>query len=203
MISKEISLFLYGSLILLSGLLLLFLQNASLEWVKYTVAGCFVLAALFAFLTAMKRDKQNVQFAYHEMHALAFIVYAFTVFFFCPSFSRFLYFTAALMLFYTFSEITFSIWLFNLKRKINPRILIVRLALGLLVGIGPVILLAHTSSTKEVKLMSIGLFFSVIGINILLYKPVMKAFQVPHFENQANLNPNVNETASKQETMRY
>lgn len=188
MISKENSLFLYGSLIILAGLMLLFLQNASLEWVKYTVAALLIPAALFAFLTAWKRDKQNVQFVYHEMHALSLIVFAFTVLFFCPSFSRFVYFSAALLLFYTFSEITFSIWLFNLKRNINPTILIVRLALGLLVGIGPVILLAHTASTNEVKLMSIGLFFIVIGINILLYKPVMKAFQVPHFENQANLN---------------
>jgi len=189
MIRREISLLLYGSLIILSGLLLLFLQNASLEWVKYTVAGCMFPAALFALLTALSRNKQHTQFAYHEMHAIALLAFAVAVLFFCPSFSRFSYFTASLLLFYTFSEITFSIWLFNLKRGINPPVLITRLALGLLAGIGPVILLAHTASTNEVKLMTIGLLFIVIGINILLYRPVMKAFQIPDFQNQANLNP--------------
>lgn len=194
MIRKEISLLLNGSFILLTGLMLLFLQNASLEWVKYTVAGLMLTAAFFALITAMNRNKQNVQFAYHEMHALSIFVYAVAVLFFCPSFSRFNYFTSSLLLFYTFSEITFAFWLFNLKKDINPGVVIVRLALGLLVGVGPVILLAHTASTNEVKLMSIGVFFILIGVNILLYKPVMKAFQIPDFPNQTNLTPKVNET---------
>jgi hypothetical protein len=89
---------------------------------------------------------------------------------FCSSFERFTSFTAFLLLFYSFSEIIFCNWLFNLSQRTVFKIIIIRFLLGLAAGFGTVIALNFTSYTLEVY----GVLFLLVGINVLLYVPVMK-----------------------------
>jgi hypothetical protein len=78
--------------------------------------------------------------------------------------------TSFIFLFYAFSEIIFCSWLLNLGRKIVFEILGIRAALGLLVGVGTVVAMYH----EEYTLRLFGGLFVLIGINTILYVPIMK-----------------------------
>ncbi len=69
-----------------------------------------------------------------------------------------------------FSEIAFCIWLFNLGRKVVYRIIVVRVLLGLVTGVGTVVAM----NSKLYKVEGFGILFILVGINILFYVPVMK-----------------------------
>lgn len=93
---------------------------------------------MVAFVAALTRHRKQVQFAYHEMHALTMLVYGFSVLFFCSSLETFVSFTTFLFIFYTFSEIIFCNWVFNQKQGVVFRIIIIRVLLGFVTGIGTI-----------------------------------------------------------------
>jgi peptidoglycan/LPS O-acetylase OafA/YrhL len=172
--TKQLSLYLYGSLIIIAGLLLFILQSEPLRVIQYTTAGCILLAAIFAFITALKRNGKQVQFAYHEIHGLALLGYFVALFFFCHNVERFTYITAHFFVFYAFSEIIFAIWLFNLKKQISSKILILRLVLAFFIGISTMAILNYSEANPITNLICIGGIFVIIGVNILLYQPIMQ-----------------------------
>jgi hypothetical protein len=85
-----------------------------------------------------------------------------------------------LFIFYAFSEIIFCNWLFNLGRKVLYSIVIVRFLLGLLIGIGTVVAMYQTEHTLQI----FGVLFLMVGLNVLLYVPVMKKVQVEEATTQ-------------------
>jgi hypothetical protein len=130
-----------------------------------------IVGAIFAFITAFSRQRQQVQFAYHEMHALAMLAYGISLILLCNSSEKLIAFTSFLFIFYAFSEIIFCNWLFNLAQKVVFKILAIRALLGLLIGIGTVVAMNYTEFTIQI----FGAMFILVGINIILYVPVMKA----------------------------
>ena len=168
---KHLPLYLYGSIIILVGIFLLFSENSSFQIIKITLGISLIVGAIFAFITAFSRQRQQVQFAYHEMHALAMLVYGISLILLCNSSEKLIAFTAFLFIFYAFSEIIFCNWLFNLAQKVVFRIIVVRALLGLTIGIGTVVAMNYTEFTIQI----FGAMFILIGINIILYVPVMKA----------------------------
>jgi hypothetical protein len=130
-----------------------------------------IVGAIFAFITAFSRQRQEVQFAYHEMHALAMLVYGISLILLCNSTEKLISFTAFLFIFYALSEIIFCNWLFNLAQKVVFKIVAIRALLGLLIGIGTVVAMNYTEFTIQI----FGAMFILVGINIILYVPVMKA----------------------------
>lgn len=168
---KHLPIYLYGSIIILMGVFLLFLENSSFHITKITLGISLIVGAIFAFITAFSRQRQQVQFAYHEMHALAMLVYGISLILLCNSIEKLIAFTAFLFIFYAFSEIIFCNWLFNLAQKVVFRIIAIRALLGLTIGIGTVVAMNYTEFTIQI----FGAMFILVGINIILYVPVMKA----------------------------
>lgn len=168
---------------MLIGLFLMYAYNSAFNTIRLVVGISLTTGALFAFLAAMSNSRKPVQFAYHELHFIAILTYGFSLILFCKNLEQFLSFTTFLLIFYSVSEITFCTWLFNLRDKIDLRILLVRLFLGLLIGIGTVV----SMNFPGLVLLLDGIFFVLIGINIMLYVPIMKRNNI---YNEA-VNPNI------------
>jgi uncharacterized membrane protein HdeD (DUF308 family) len=168
---KHLPIYLYGSIIFLVGVFLLFSENSSFQIIKITLGISLIVGAIFAFITAFSRQRQEVQFAYHEMHALAMLVYGISLILLCNSTEKLISFTAFLFIFYAFSEIIFCNWLFNLAQKVVFKIVAIRALIGLIIGIGTVVAINYTEFTIQI----FGAMFILVGINIILYVPVMKA----------------------------
>lgn len=170
---KQLPLYIYGAILVLLGVFLIFSAHDHFLTLKYTLGTATLVAAYFAFKTAFSRQRTQVQFAYHEMHALAILVYGVSVLFFCTTTATLVNYTTFLFVFYAFSEIIFFSWLFNMGQALVIKIAIMRALLGLAVGLGSAIAMYCTAVTFEV----FGLLFIMVGVNIVLYVPVMKANQ--------------------------
>ena len=168
--NKYLPIYLYGAIVIFQGVFLLFSSYCTFDMMNITTGLALTFGALFAFIAAFSRQGKQVQSAYHKMHALAMLVYGLSILLFCTTVERFISFTSYLFIFYTFSEIIFCNWLFNLRQKVIYKIILVRLSLGLVVGIGTI--LAMSLSTFELE--GFGVLFIMVGINIMLYVPVMK-----------------------------
>ena len=168
---KKIPLYLYGSLIIFAGIFILMSENSTFMIKKNTLGITLIAGAIFAFLTAYFRQGKHIQFAYHELHALAILVYGLSILLFCNTIEKLISFTAFLFIFYTFSEIVFGLWLFNLAQQVIIKILVIRVVLGLVIGILTIV----SMRDSEYTLLGFGVVFIMIGINVLLYEPVMKS----------------------------
>jgi uncharacterized membrane protein HdeD (DUF308 family) len=170
---KYLPIFIYGSIIILVGFFLLFLGNSSFKLIKIILGVSLIVGAIFAFITAFSRQRNQVHFAYHEIHALAMLVYGITLLSLCNSFEKLYDFTAFLFIFYTFSEIMFCNWLFNMEQKVVLKVVAIRVLLGFMAGIGAIVAMNYTDFTIQI----FGVLFIMVGINIILYVPIIKNFK--------------------------
>ncbi|MBK8683870.1 MAG: hypothetical protein IPN26_02180 [Bacteroidetes bacterium] len=92
---------------------------------------CITIGIASVFVTALSRQRKQVQFAYHEMHALAMLVYGISILVFCNTSEKFIFISSFLFIFYAFSEIIFCNWLFNLAQKVKYPIVILLYFFGL------------------------------------------------------------------------
>lgn len=119
-VGKEyVFIYLYGLVTMLSGVFLFYSEGLDFQTVKLILGISSVVGALFAFLSSLSQPRKHVQFAYHEMHALAMLAYGVAVLFFSQTFETLVSFTSFLMIFYAFSEIIFCVWLFNLLENVH------------------------------------------------------------------------------------
>lgn len=167
---KYFPIYLYGAIIILDGIFLQFTEYYTFNSIKLSLGISLTIGAILAFMAAFSQQRKQVQFAYHELHALAALVYGISILVFGNTFEKLIYFTAFLFIFYSFSEIIFCNWLFNLGQKVVFKIIIVRLLLGLATGFGTIVTMYFSSST----LVGFGILFIMVGINIMLYVPVLK-----------------------------
>ncbi len=149
-------------------------KGAPLNIIRFTLGITLTVGAILAFLAAFSRKRTQVQFAYHEMHALAMAVYGVSMLLFCNSFEKLISVTSLLFVFYTFSELIFCSWIFNLDQKVVVKILIVRVIIALAVGISTVVSMPY----PDVSILVLGVLFTLVGINILLYVPIMKGGEI-------------------------
>lgn len=175
---KHIPLYIYGLITILSGVFLLISQQNDYSTVRYGLGIVSIVGGIFAIITALSGQRKQVQFAYHEMHGVAMLVYGIAILLFCKSPERLEFLTSFLFIFYAFSEIIFCIWLFNLAQKVILKIAALRVVLALAIGIGAIYASNYTESTVEI----FGALFILIGINIILYVPIMKQSRniIPH-----------------------
>lgn len=167
---KNLSIYFYGAIIILVGIFLLFSEYSTFNIIKLSIGISLIIGAISAFMAAFSRERKQVQFAYHEMHALTMLVYGVSIIVFSDTLEKLISFTAFLFIFYTFSEIIFCSWLFNIGQKVAYKIIIVRLILGLATGAGTVLAMSISTFTLE----GFGILFILVGINIIFYYPVMK-----------------------------
>ena len=171
---KLLPIYLYGATIILVGIFLLFSDNIAFKNIKPTLGIIMSIGGVIAFFEAFSKQRKLIQFNYQEIHGLAMFVYGVSILFLCNTFDQLITITSFLLIFYAFSEIIFCNWLFNLKRKVILKIVLLRLALGLAVGIGTIF---STYNTKH-NLEGFGTLFILVGINVLLYVPVMRKTSV-------------------------
>lgn len=155
---------------MISGVVLFFTENSNFEQTKTIIGFGLIIGALLAIISAFSSQRKQVQFAYHEMHALTMLVYGVTILVFVNSLENLISLSIFLFVFYTFSEIIFCNWLFNLTKNINYKVLIVRLLIAAIVGLGSIVTIFYPNWTFEI----FGLLFILIGLNIMLYIPIMK-----------------------------
>lgn len=167
---KYLPLYLYGSIITFAGIFLMFSVNNSFIILKSTLGITIIAGAMFAWITAFFRQNKHVQFAYHKLHALAMVVYGTSILLFCDSIERLNTLSTYLFIFYSFSEIIFCIWLFNLGQKVVFKIVAIRILLGLAIGIGTIVALNFPAATIQI----FGVLFVLVGLNIIFYIPVMR-----------------------------
>ncbi|MES2779985.1 MAG: hypothetical protein V4651_08840 [Bacteroidota bacterium] len=172
--NKSIPLYVYGTIIILEGIFFFCSLNYTFHTIKFTLGFGLLMGAIFAFLTALTRQRRQVQFAYHEMHALAMMAYGISVLMVCTSLEMVLHATAYLFFFSAFSEIIFCSWLFNLGQTVAYKILFVRITLGLLTGLGTVISMNYTDTNIPLSIAVFSVLFILVGLNVILYVPVMK-----------------------------
>jgi len=167
---KYLSIYLYGALIILVGIFLSFSEYSNFNIINLTTGITLIFGAILAFIAAFSRQKKQIQFAYHEKHALAMLVYGITILVFSNTFEKLISITSFLFIFYSFSEIIFCNWLFNLGHRIIYKIIVVRFTVGLVIGIGTVVAMNSSLFTLE----GFGILFILVGINIMLYVPIIK-----------------------------
>ncbi len=171
---SNLSLYLYGAIIILSGIFLILSNYNSFNTLKLTLGIGLTIASAFAFLEALSREKKHVQLVYHRIHATAMLIYGLSVIIFCNSFQMLQYNTAFILIFYAFSEIIFCITLFNLAENINYKIVMIRFSLGLIIGIATISLIYYKNSDLTMVLAGYGILFILIGLNVLFYAPALK-----------------------------
>jgi len=124
--NKKIPIYIYGTIILLEGIFLILSQQSSFKLIQMTLGISMTCVAVFAFVAAFIRQPKHVQFAYHELHASALLIYGLCILFLCNTLERLISFTNFLFIFYAFSEIIFCYWLLNLAQKLVTKIVLVR-----------------------------------------------------------------------------
>jgi uncharacterized membrane protein HdeD (DUF308 family) len=167
----------YGAILVIAGVFLLFSKLSSLETINLALGSIFSLAAVPAFIAVFYSPRKSVQLAYHALHAFALIIYGIAMLLFCKNPEQQMYFTAFLLTFYSLSEIIFCSWIFNLAQTALLQIVVVRVLLALFVGVGTVVALNYSIYNMRI----FGLLFMLVGINVMLYLPVMKAKQKGRF----------------------
>jgi hypothetical protein len=180
--NKYISIYFYGAIIILVGFFLLLSEYYTFKTINTSIGIALTIAAFFAFSAAFTRYRKQVQFAYHEMHAVAILVYGVSILLFSHSLEILKSFTAFIFIFYTFSEIIFSNWLYNLGQKVFNKIVFIRFLLGLAIGFGTAIAMSFTDYTLEI----FGVLFILVGLNIMLYIPVIKGKEASEIQNESN-----------------
>jgi peptidoglycan/LPS O-acetylase OafA/YrhL len=123
------------------------------------------------------------------MHALTMLVYGVAILFFCNTSETLIYFTSILFFFYAFSEIIFCNWLLNLENKVVYQIVLIRILLGVMVGIGTIVIMNYYDINEVMALVGYGVLFIIIGINILLYVPIMRKTESKVFSNNPYDSP--------------
>jgi len=182
---KKSPIYLYGAIIIMEGIFLMFSKSYTFDTIKNSIGIALTFGAIVAFFEALSRYRKQVEFSYHEIHVLAMMVYGVSVLFFADTLESLKTFTLFLFIFYTFSEIVFCNWLFNLDRGVINKIVLIRVFLALLVGIGIIVTMFYQGVNETLVIEGFGVLFIIIGINVLLYTPVIKPKELKQAENNA------------------
>lgn len=165
--------YIYGAIIILEGVFLLFSKNFTFNTTKYALGIGLIIGAILAITTAFTSQRKKVKLVYHEIHALAMFIYGISILLFANNVAIFTEITALFLLFYAFSEIIFCNLLFNLENKVKFNILFIRIFLGLVVGVGTIFSMSYSAIDKAIVMQGYGILFGIIGFNTLIYEPIM------------------------------
>jgi hypothetical protein len=120
-----------------------------------------------------------VPYTYHLLHFVGFLIYGIALLFYANSSQLFLSITSFFLLYYGITEMIFSFELTMLKRtNVNFKTMVYRLILDLLIGVGSFIIIVITPSDRRDALLASGVVFIFCGINLLLFKSILKKSQL-------------------------
>jgi len=183
--TKYQALKLSGVLMILTGIPLLFSHLLSSITVQYTVALCMIVSAAFACLNACKNKNVQIPFHYHELHTVGFIVYGLAILFFATNNIRFINITGCFFIYYGMTELFFCFQLLNHRAKVNLqlKVFLTRIFVGVFTYLGSLFILNFC--TGECKALIVyGIMFVLSGVNLILYKNILKNIEAPMEETQ-------------------
>ena len=170
----------YALVIIIIGILVIIVSFFPSEAIQYLVGFGMILSASFAGITAYKCKYLNVPYAYHFLHSIGFAFYGLVIIFFAISSEKFLYCTSFFLLYYGITEMIFCFQLTMLNRgNINFRKVLYRLFIGLLIGVGSFIIIIISTKNQREALLTSGIVFVFCGINLLLFRTVLKNLKEP------------------------
>jgi len=173
---KYTSLYIYSGLMVLSGLIVLYMNPVVFEKVKMLFMILFSLSAIFAFLTAQKSKVHWVPFQYHAIHGAGLAVFSLFVFFVVNTYNQFLLYSTIYLLYYGITELIYGILIFQGKEKMVIKVVLLRMIGGFFIGIMAVITFISlgTFLSANFALKIIGVLIMLSGINTILFKTVLK-----------------------------
>jgi len=170
----------YALLIIATGMVLISLSYLPSRVIQYAVAIGMLASSIFAFLTAYKSKNLQIPLKYHALHAIGMAVYGFAILFYATDIDKFLRSTTFFLLYYGTAETVFSMEILRMRLKnINLNIVISRLAIGFAILIGAVLVIATATLNKNQALLFSGCVFIFSGVNLMLFKTVLKRLGEP------------------------
>ncbi len=170
----------YAIIIICIGILVISLSFRPSEAIQYFVGFGILVSAIFSGITAYKCKFLNVPYTYHLLHSIGFTIYGIIILFFAISSEKFLHYTSFFLLYYGITEIIFCFQITMLKRdNINFKMMIYRLLIGLLIGVGSFIIIIISTKNQRDGLLTSGIVLVFCGINLLLFRTVLKNLKEP------------------------
>ena len=178
--TRSLTLTIYAVLIIIIGILVVALSFMPSNTIQYLVGFGMLLSAFFSGITSYKCKYLNVPYTYHLLHSIGFSIYGIVILLYAISSDNFLKATSFFLLYYGITEIIFSFQLTMLKRdNINFKTMIYRAIIGLFIGVGSFIIIMISSNNQRHALLTSGIVFVFCGINLLLFRTVLKNLKVP------------------------
>ena len=178
--TRSQTLTIYAVSIIIIGILVVSLSFRPSEVIQYLVGFGMLFSAVFSGFTCYKCKYLNVPYTYHLLHSIGFTIYGIVILFYAISSETFLKATSFFLLYYGITEIIFSFQLTMLKRdNINFKTMIYRSIIGLFIGIGSFIIIMISLNNQRDALLASGIVFVFCGINLLLFRTVLKNLKVP------------------------
>ena len=178
--TRSQSLTIYAFLIIIIGILVFSLSFRPSEAIQYLVGFGMLTAAVFSGITSYKCKFLDVPFSYHLLHSIGYTVYGIIILFYATSNDKFLHATSFFLLYYAISEMIFCFQLAMLKRdNINFKTAIYRLIIGFIIAIGSFFIITIALTNQRESLLASGIVFVFCGINLLLFRTVLKDVKTP------------------------
>lgn len=106
---KHYTIYLYRAIIIFGGVFLLLSTYSTFQTIKFTLGIALIIGAIVGFLSAFSSKRKQVAFLYHEIHALAMLVYGISVLLFVNTLETLTNFSAFLFFSMHFQKLYFAI----------------------------------------------------------------------------------------------
>ena len=175
--NRYLSFTLYATIIILTGIIIMFLAYYPSNAVQYVVGIGMILSSLFAFNAAWQGTNLPIPLKYHGLHAGGLLLYGLAILFFATDIHRFFSITTFFLLYYGFIEMIFCFQLLMMK-KMSTQLILVRLFFGFGIALGAVLILSTSYIDNNLALLGAGVIFIISGINLIFFKTILKKLDV-------------------------
>ena len=178
--TKYQSLTIYGILMVATGIILIALSYNPSQTMQYSVALTMLFSSAFAFWATYQSRNIPSSMKYHGLHAIGMLVYGIAILFFATDIQKFFGITIFFLLYYGIAEIVFGFQLLMMKQTfISPQGIGIRLFMGFFISLGAIIVLATSYVDQNQAILVSGLVFILSGINLILFKSILKKWHTP------------------------
>jgi hypothetical protein len=171
----------------MAGLVLLIFEFNTDPSIRFPVALSIFASSVFALVTTLKSKNLQVPFKYHGMHALGLIAFATSILFLGTDMLKLLNITAFFMLFFGITELIFGMQLLMLKASISLPILIFRLVVGFVQGLGSIVILQLSYLKQSDALLASGIGLVAAGFSIISFRTILKVLDAPDAKSPASI----------------
>lgn len=177
------SLTIYAALIMLTGVAFIILSISSIVVMQQVIAIGSILSGIFAGITTYKCRSLQIARNYHALHTFGFLSYGIVLLSYATTALAFIDITTFFLLFYAFAEMIFAFQRLMVQENTNFKKDLIRFVIAVGIIIGVVIVLLTSTTNTPLAYIFCGLIFIGSGVNLILFKAVLKIF-----DNQTGIN---------------